>query len=85
MRRINNIRRWLGTDGMLHVLCSIVLVVTTGILFPVWISALTTLIVGVTKELAWDKWLNRGSATWHDFACDIIGTAIGASLLVALQ
>lgn len=82
MRLIDNLYRWLGIDGLLHVLCSIIIVMVAGIFLPVWASASGAIVIGAAKELVWDKWLRKGFATWHDFVCDIIGVAAGVAFMM---
>lgn len=74
----------IGTDGLLHILCSYVLVQLFYLLFPMWLSCVWALLVGVLKELLWDKYLGRGDASWHDIICDAGGILIGMLVLYLL-
>lgn len=67
----------IGQDGLLHILCCIVLVSIIDIVLPLWVAVLITAAVAVGKELVWDLWLGKGSPSWKDLLCDLIGIAIG--------
>ena len=68
---------YIGQDGLLHILCCIVLVSVIDIVLPLWVAVLITAAVAVGKELVWDLWLGKGSPSWKDLLCDLIGIAIG--------
>lgn len=68
----------IGQDGLLHILCCIVLVSVIDIVLPLWVAVLITAAVAAGKELVWDKWLGRGTFDWKDLLCDLAGIAIGA-------
>lgn len=36
-----------------------------------------SLTVGALKELVYDKWLGKGTASWGDFGADVVGVLIG--------
>ena len=68
---------YFGADGLLHMLCSAVLVSVISWLAPLWLAALATLIVGVVKEIIYDKLMKRGTPQWKDLVADLVGIAIG--------
>ena len=72
------ILNYVGRDGLLHILCSIVLVGVIDIVLPLWAAIVATAVIGLAKELVWDKWLGRGTFDWKDLLCDLAGIAIGA-------
>lgn len=72
------ILNYIGQDGLLHILCCTVLVSVIGIALPLWVAIIATFVMGVAKELVWDLWLGRGTASWKDVLCDLIGIAVGA-------
>ena len=73
----DKILNYIGQDGLLHILCCIVLVGVIDIVLPLWVAVLITAAVAVGKELVWDLWLGKGSPSWKDLLCDLIGIAIG--------
>lgn len=75
---MNKIISWLGQDGLAHIVCCATLCGLLGLVLPLWLAALATLVVGVAKELVWDKWLGKRTASWKDVLCDIIGIVVGA-------
>lgn len=82
MKMTGKIYRWLGTDGLLHVLCSVLIVVVAGMFLPVWASIVTAVVAGIAKEIVWDRMMGHGDASWHDLTCDIIGVALGVAVLL---
>lgn len=66
-----------GTDGMAHIVCSAALCGLLSLVLPLWVAIVATAAVGVAKELVWDLWLGKGSPSWKDLLCDLIGIAIG--------
>lgn len=82
MKLTGKIYRWLGTDGLLHVLCSTLIVVVAGMFLPIWASVVIAIAVGIAKEIVWDRMMGRGDASWHDLTCDIIGVALGVAVLL---
>ena len=75
---INKIISWLGQDGLAHIVCCAALCGLLGLILPLWVSIVATVAVGIGKELVWDKWLGKGTASWKDVLCDLIGIAVGA-------
>ncbi|WP_346701145.1 hypothetical protein [uncultured Alistipes sp.] len=71
------ILNWVGTDGLLHIICSVIIVSVLNVLLPLWAAVLITAIVGIGKEFIWDKWLKRGTFEKKDLLCDLIGIIIG--------
>lgn len=71
------ILNYIGQDGLLHILCSIVLVRVIDNFFPLWVAIIATVVIGLAKELIWDKWLGKGTFDKKDLLCDLIGIIIG--------
>lgn len=74
---IGQILNWFGTDGLAHVLVSLVLCAVLAALLPWWAAALITLAIGIVKELVWDKLLKKGTAEWRDIIADAVGIVGG--------
>lgn len=68
---------WAGADGLAHIVCSAALCGLLTLVLPLWVAIVATAAVGVAKELVWDLWLGKGSPSWKDLLCDLIGIAIG--------
>lgn len=71
------ILNYIGQDGLLHILCCIVLVSVIDIVLPLWVAVLITAAIAAGKELVWDKWLGRGTFDKKDLLCDLVGILIG--------
>lgn len=74
---ITKVLDYFGADGLLHMLCSSVLVSVINWFAPLWLAVLATLIVGVGKEIIYDKSMKRGIPQWKDLVADLAGIAIG--------
>ena len=71
------ILNYIGQDGLLHILCCIVLVSVIVIVLPLWVAIIATVVIGLAKEFVWDKWLGRGTFDKKDLLCDLVGIIIG--------
>ena len=80
---------WISTDGLLHILCSSLLVILFYSFFGIFISILITGLIGVIKEILdiFVRKTNTYKQSMKDIICDLIGTLIGCglSLLTKLQ
>ena len=74
--------KYFGQDGLLHILCSLVLCAVLGAFLPLWAAVLVTLAVGVAKELVWDLWLKEGTAEWRDMVSDTVGIVLGVLIII---
>lgn len=79
---ITKILNYFGSDGLLHILCSLVLCALLSAFLPVWAAAGITLAVGIAKELIYDLLLHKGSPQWKDIFADIAGIAAAAVIAV---
>lgn len=73
---------WFGTDGLAHVLASLVLCAVLGVFLPLWAAVIIALAVGIIKELVWDLWLKRGTAEWRDMVSDAVGVLLGVLIII---
>lgn len=73
---------WLGTDGLAHVLASLVLCAVLGAFLPLWAAVIIALAVGIIKELVWDLWLKKGTAEWRDMVSDAVGILLGVLIII---
>ena len=71
------ILNYIGQDGLLHILCCIVLVSVIDIVLPLWVAVLIAAAVASGKEFVWDKWLGKGTFDKKDLLCDLVGIIIG--------
>lgn len=67
----------IGQDGLLHIICCAVLVGVINLFAPLWVAIIATVVIGVGKEVVWDKWLGRGTFDKKDLLCDLVGILIG--------
>ena len=70
----------LDRNDLLHIETSALLVIVIALVLPVWASACISAIFGIGKEL-WDG-NHGGVASWHDIICDVLGIAIGTSIVL---
>lgn len=75
---ITKIANYFGTDGLLHILCSLILVCIFDIFFPLIIAILLTAIIGIGKEVIYDKLLKKGTFDKKDLIADLIGIILGS-------
>lgn len=69
---MSRILSYLGQDGLLHLLVSLVLCLFLSALMPLWASASITFLVGAAKE-------------WKDVVANIAGVLIGVLSVVLLD
>lgn len=73
---------YFGQDGLLHILCSLVLCAVLAAFLPWWAAVLISLAVGFIKELVWDKLLKKGTAEWRDIIADAVGILLGVFIII---
>lgn len=74
---IDKIYKYFGSDGLLHIICSSIISSLLCLFIPIITSALITVIIGIAKEIIWDKLLKKGTFDKKDIISDLIGTIIG--------
>lgn len=74
---VNKILSYIGMDGLLHILVCVVLMNILTLFLPILVSAAIVAVIGIGKELIWDKLLKKGTCDIKDLWCDLIGIAIG--------
>lgn len=67
---------WLTNDKLLHIVASAVIMVVLGLFLPTWVAVVSTLCVGIGKEV-YDKVSGKGCFEYMDLVCDCIGILIG--------
>lgn len=67
----------LRTDYILHFAISALIMAVLGKWIPALIAVLITLVIGICKELVWDKAMKKGTPEWWDILADIMGIALG--------
>jgi hypothetical protein len=72
----------MGSDGMMHVILSAIIVTLLGWIMPWWLAGVLTIGLGIGKEV-YDS-TGKGCAEWKDIVCDVIGIIIGQYLIVTL-
>lgn len=45
-----------------------------------WLGVIIALLIGLGKELIWDKWLGKGTCEFKDLWCDLWGGLAGIIL-----
>lgn len=79
---MKRILTYFGQDGLLHILCSLVLCAVLAAFLPLWVAVLATLVIGAAKELVWDMAMKKGTAEWRDIVSDTVGILLGATLVL---
>ena len=74
---VQKIANYFGTDGLLHIVCSAALTSVLGWFAPLWLAALLAFIIGIAKEIIYDKLMKRGTPQWKDVVADLVGIALG--------
>ena len=64
-------------DKFLHFAVSAVLVVVFFCFLPVGFAMAASMLVGVAKEIVWDRWMGRGTFSWDDLKADLAGVIYG--------
>lgn len=75
---------WIASDGVYHILFSLIITILFSPILPIWGSALATLGVGVLKELC-DFLIKKTVFSFHDIVCDLIGIFVGVLLLLYIR
>lgn len=74
---MRKIIEYFGIDGLLHIICSIIIISILKLFLPLYIAVIITAAIGLGKELVWDKWLGKGTFDKKDLFADVIGILIG--------
>lgn len=74
---VQKICNYFGEDGLLHIICSSLIVGIANIFLPLWIAIIIAFTIGVAKEIIWDKLLNKGTCDNKDIVADLIGIILG--------
>lgn len=74
---IQKIYNYFGLDGLLHIIVCDIVVSIWGVFLPIWIAVIGAAVIGLSKELLWDKILGKGSFDKKDLISDAIGIVIG--------
>lgn len=61
-------------DKLLHFSAGyIIAVYTTSIYSQLWVMLLVPTVIGLAKELIYDKWMKEGTPEWMDWMFTILG------------
>lgn len=74
---VEKVLNHIGQDGLLHILASVVIMNVLDLLLPLWVAIVATAVIGIGKELVWDKWLKKGTFDRKDLLCDAAGILLG--------
>lgn len=74
---ISKVFNYFGCDGLKHVIASNVMVVVLNLILPLWVAVLVAALVGVGKEVVWDKLMKKGTFDKKDLIADAVGIIIG--------
>lgn len=74
---IQKIYNYFGQDGLLHIICSSILVGAFNLFLPLLMAIIITAVIGIGKEIIWDKILKKGTFDKKDLISDAVGIVIG--------
>lgn len=74
---IQKIYDYFGLDGLFHIIVCDIVVSILGLFLPLWVAVIVAAVIGLSKELLWDKILGKGSFDKKDLLADLIGIFIG--------
>jgi capsular polysaccharide biosynthesis protein len=80
---MNKLKCWIATDGLLHILVSIVIMLCLQPLVGMLLSVCITLLIGLFKEF-YDGIIqkdNNVEQVLHDVVCDVIGIIISIGVI----
>jgi hypothetical protein len=79
MQKIEDMIKWVGIDGLLHLLvCWLVVLVVTPIR-GIWLAILAAAVLSIGKEF-WDMFIQKDNSkeqAIHDIICDGVGVLAG--------
>ena len=68
---------YFGADGLLHIICCMVIMQLLSNFLPLWAAVLITAAIGLGKEYIWDKQLKKGTSDKRDLLADCVGIILG--------
>lgn len=74
---IHKIYNYFGQDGLLHIICSSIVVGLFDLFLPLWIAVIIAVVIGTAKEVVWDKLMKKGTFDKKDLIADTVGIIIG--------
>lgn len=74
---MNKIYNYFEIDGLLHIICSNLLVSILKHIVDIDIAVVITIVIFLSKEFIYDKLLNKGHCSKKDIISDFIGLFIG--------
>ena len=73
----------IGIDGIAHLFACAFIAVALGGFMHFGAATAIAIFVGITKEIVYDGWLKKGTFSWKDILCDIVGALVGFLILLA--
>ncbi len=74
---ISKVFNYFEYDGLKHVVACNVMVVVLNLILPLWVAVLVSALVGIGKEVVWDKLMKKGTFDKKDLIADAVGIIIG--------
>ena len=68
---------YFGVDGLLHIICCMVIMQLLGNFLPLWAAVLITAAIGLGKEFILDRRLKKGTFEKRDLLADAVGIVLG--------
>lgn len=77
IEKFNDIFNYIGFDGCKHFIVSSIIAFTLNLFFSSIISILITVLIGIMKEVIYDKFMKKGTYSNKDILMNVIGSVIG--------
>ena len=84
MNKIKQLLYWISTDGLLHMLVSMVMLLSCFYIFGYVYSIILTLMICIIKEF-YDYFINKSNTIKqisHDIICDLLGVLMATFILI---
>lgn len=74
---LEKVFNYFGFDGLKHAIVSNVIVVFVNVFLPLWLAVVIAAVVGIGKEVVWDKLWGKGTFDKKDMIANSVGIVIG--------
>lgn len=84
MNKLKQLYNWVASDGLLHILINVVIMLTFTLILNVWWALLISISVSLIKEGidCFIRKSNNKQQVIHDLICDAVGILLTLPLLI---
>ena len=72
-------------DKKLHVIASMCMLLFFALFFTMLEATYLSLLVGICKEVIWDKWLGKGTPDIYDMVANVAGITLGSFIVFLIE